>query len=208
MINLLHHSQYQYPPLSFYLSASSSSSSLPLSRICLHHHRRCNMARSMYRSVIRTCSPLVSLKPSSTTSSTSHHHRLVAFRSQSSQSESAETLLAVERIEDAIHRIIERRSAPDWLPLLPGSSYWVPPRKRSSYGIADLLEKLANSLTDEELMSLATTRGWPSSAFFLNNNDGTYSPIPPHLSSLISIRTIITIYYYLLNFIIHGIGGP
>ncbi|KAF7123286.1 hypothetical protein RHSIM_Rhsim12G0215000 [Rhododendron simsii] len=140
------------------------------------------MARSMYRSVIRTCSPLVSSKPSSTTSSTSHHHRLVAFRSQSSQSESAETLLAVERIEDAIHRIIERRSAPDWLPLLPGSSYWVPPRKRSSYGIADLLEKLANSLTDEELMSLATTRGWPSSAFFLNNNDDA-SPDPAELES-------------------------
>ncbi|GFP93984.1 hypothetical protein PHJA_001542800 [Phtheirospermum japonicum] len=36
--------------------------------------------------------------------------------------------LGIKRIEDAIHNIIVRRSAPDWLPFLPGSSYWVPPR--------------------------------------------------------------------------------
>lgn len=93
------------------------------------------------------------------------------------ESSDSETL-AVQSIEDAIHRIIERRSAPDWLPFVPGSSYWVPPRK-PSYGIADLVEKLANSLTDEEVMSLATTRGWPSSSFFVNDT----SPDPAEVES-------------------------
>ncbi|CAN4098050.1 unnamed protein product [Withania somnifera] len=105
---------------------------------------------------------------------------LVASRSESTQADKnagsdsseaeAEALaeaLAVQRIEDAIHRIIVRRSAPDWLPFRPGASYWVPPR-RSSYGVADLVHKLANTLSEEEIMSLATFRGWPSSNFYLD----------------------------------------
>nr|GLL35048.1 hypothetical protein DM860_009174 [Ipomoea trifida] len=75
--------------------------------------------------------------------------------------------VAVQRIEDAIHRIIVRRSAPDWLPFVPGASYWVPPR-RGSYGIADLVHKLSNSLSEEEVMALTTDRGWPSSSFFVD----------------------------------------
>ncbi|KAA8541533.1 hypothetical protein F0562_022685 [Nyssa sinensis] len=70
------------------------------------------------------------------------------------------------------------RSAPDWLPFLPGSSYWVAPRRRS-YGIAELMQKLANTLTEEEVMSLTTVRGWPSSAFFL---DGA-SPHPAEIET-------------------------
>ncbi|WMV34936.1 hypothetical protein MTR67_028321 [Solanum verrucosum] len=102
----------------------------------------------------------------------------VASRSESTQadrstgSDTPETeaeALAVQRIEEAIHRIIVRRSAPDWLPFRPGASYWVPPR-RSSYGVADLVHKLANTLTEEEIMSLATFRGWPSSNFYLDDD--------------------------------------
>ena len=48
------------------------------------------------------------------------------------------------KLEDAIHRIIVRRSAPDWLPFLPGSSYWVPPPRSRDYGLNQLVEKLAN----------------------------------------------------------------
>ncbi|KAL0341751.1 UNVERIFIED_CONTAM: hypothetical protein Scaly_1837700 [Sesamum calycinum] len=75
---------------------------------------------------------------------------------------------AVEKIEDAIHSIIVKRSKPDWLPFVPGASYWVPPR-RSSYGVAQIVHKLANSLTDEEYLSLITLQGWPSSAFYIQN---------------------------------------
>lgn len=73
--------------------------------------------------------------------------------------------LTVQRIEDAIHGIIVKRSAPDWLPFRPGYSYWVPPR-RDSYGIAELVHTFSNNLTDDEVMSLTTSRGWPSSTVF------------------------------------------
>ncbi|KAM7510173.1 hypothetical protein LguiB_009048 [Lonicera macranthoides] len=58
------------------------------------------------------------------------------------------------RIEDAIHRIVVIRFAPNWLPFRPGSSYWVPPRIRSSsssssYGITDLMHRLSNYRFDE-----------------------------------------------------------
>ncbi|KAL5554453.1 hypothetical protein UlMin_042000 [Ulmus minor] len=104
---------------------------------------------------------------------------LLAQRTQSSQpspntdladltdasSSSSDPLL--RKLEDAIHRIIVRRSAPDWLPFLPGSSYWVPPPRSRNYGLNQLVEKLANPLTEEESMSTTTVRGWPSSDYFI-----------------------------------------
>ncbi|XP_050233528.1 uncharacterized protein LOC126682015 [Mercurialis annua] len=68
----------------------------------------------------------------------------------------------LRKLEDAIHRIIVRRAAPDWLPFIPGSSYWVPPH-RSTAGIASLVEKLASPLTDEQSLSTTTIHSWPSS---------------------------------------------
>ncbi|KAL3825010.1 hypothetical protein ACJIZ3_021039 [Penstemon smallii] len=84
---------------------------------------------------------------------------------------------AVEKIEDVIHGIIVKRSKPDWLPFVPGASYWVPPR-RSSYGVAEIVRKLANPLDDDEFMSLTTLQGWPSSAFYVNNE------VPSHVNLL------------------------
>ncbi|KAJ8770593.1 hypothetical protein K2173_018084 [Erythroxylum novogranatense] len=77
----------------------------------------------------------------------------------------------VRKLEDVIHRIMVRRSAPDWLPFLPGHSYWVPPPRSASgsLGIAQLLEKLANPLSDEESLSTTTVRGWPSSDYFIKD---------------------------------------
>ncbi|CAN0920369.1 hypothetical protein LINGRAHAP2_LOCUS32007, partial [Linum grandiflorum] len=62
------------------------------------------------------------------------------------------------KLEDSIHRIIDRCTAPEWLPFVPRSSYWVPhPRSTvGSYGITQLVEKLANPLTDEESISVNT----------------------------------------------------
>ncbi|EXB82935.1 hypothetical protein L484_003796 [Morus notabilis] len=81
-------------------------------------------------------------------------------------SSSSDPLL--RKLEDAIHRIIVRRSAPDWLPFLPGASYWVPPPRSRNYGLNHLVEKLANPLTQEESMSTTTVRGWPSSDYFIH----------------------------------------
>lgn len=79
-------------------------------------------------------------------------------------------VLGIKRLEDVIHNIIVKRSAPDWLPFIPGSSYYVPPRRRP-YGVVDVLNgKIANpssSLTEEETMSLTTVRGWPSSSYLI-----------------------------------------
>ncbi|KAL9402993.1 hypothetical protein Peur_006842 [Populus x canadensis] len=113
------------------------------------------------------------------TSPTRFSSRLLTLRAQSnipnsnSPSEtddsSSSTDPLLRKLEDAIHRIIVRRAAPDWLPFLPGSSYWVPsPRSTSgSLGIAHLVEKLANPLSDEESLSTTTVRGWPSSDYFV-----------------------------------------
>ncbi|KAL6953553.1 hypothetical protein U1Q18_044983 [Sarracenia purpurea var. burkii] len=142
------------------------------------------MARSIYQTIVRIPQP--PLFPIKSPSSSSCATRLVAFRTHSSQSGNSSRVdpnlldsdtdqrevLAVQKIGDAIHRIIVRRSAPDWLPFVPGSSYWVPPQ-RPSYGIAQLVVKLANTLTDDQVMSLTNSRGWPSSAFFLNGSVGS-----------------------------------
>ena len=78
----------------------------------------------------------------------------------------------VRRLEDAIHGVLVRRAAPDWLPFVPGASYWVPPMPRP-LGVADLLggavytARGAPAMTAEEAMSFTTVRGWPSAAYFV-----------------------------------------
>ncbi|XP_042390281.1 uncharacterized protein LOC121981695 [Zingiber officinale] len=76
-------------------------------------------------------------------------------------------VLSLRRLEDAVRAISVRRAAPDWLPFVPGSSYWFPPPRRAG-GVVDVVKKLANPLTEEESMSLTTVRGWPSSAYFVD----------------------------------------
>ncbi|MQL85912.1 hypothetical protein Taro_018432 [Colocasia esculenta] len=67
---------------------------------------------------------------------------------------------AARWLESVIHGILERQAAPDWLPFVPGASYWVPPRRRSE-GLAELLGRMSDPMSDEEVMSLTTMRGWP-----------------------------------------------
>ncbi|KAF3780260.1 hypothetical protein EJ110_NYTH39644 [Nymphaea thermarum] len=78
----------------------------------------------------------------------------------------------VRLLQDAVHAIMVSRAAPVWLPFRPGSSYWVPPRKKAtaaavSTNLADLVGKLTNPMTDEESLSLTTSRGWPSRSYFV-----------------------------------------
>ncbi|XP_022714478.1 uncharacterized protein LOC111274094 [Durio zibethinus] len=147
------------------------------------------MARSLSHTVIKL-SPITKPRPSSS--------RLLSLRTQSNQpnhsdvsdlspdsSSSSDPLL--RKLEDAIHRIIVRRSAPDWLPFLPGSSYWVPPSTAQSYGLAQLVEKLANPLTPEESMSTTTVRGWPSSDYFIKG--GSPHPMEVDMTSNTSSKS-------------------
>lgn len=83
-------------------------------------------------------------------------------------------LLGIRKLEDVIHSIIVKRSAPDWLPFMPGSSYWVPPRPSRPYGLVEMLGRLTNPLTNEESLSLSTVRGWPSSSYFIQGTSSTH----------------------------------
>ncbi len=90
--------------------------------------------------------------------------------SSSSLSDGEFEALALKRLDDLIHGIIVQKSTPDWLPFVPGSSFWVPPRPGTSK-VLDLVGKLADQLNPEQSLSLSTSRGWPCSSFF-NNNHG------------------------------------
>ncbi|XP_050382043.1 uncharacterized protein LOC126798984 [Argentina anserina] len=143
------------------------------------------MARSLSQTLTLTRRHLTPKTPSSSSS------RFIALRAQSSlpfhhdqtdpaasdSSPAVDPLL--RKLEDAIHLIIVRKSAPDWLPFVPGASYWVPPPRSRSHGLAQLVEKLANPLTEEESMSTTTVRGWPSSAYF------TQGSAPPVMEAFI-----------------------
>jgi len=96
-------------------------------------------------------------------------------------SESSSEMFGIKRLEDAIHGILVRRAAPDWLPFLPGSSYWVPPRKNNG-NLVELLGRLSNSpMTQEESLSFTTSRGWPSSAYFIEGGS-------PHPVEVVAVQ--------------------
>ncbi|KAG2323944.1 hypothetical protein Bca4012_038273 [Brassica carinata] len=129
------------------------------------------MSRSLSLSLSKgrlTAAAASSLLPSS---------HLLSFRSQSSDSRgdlheidtASPSDPLIQKLEDAVHRIFVRRAAPDWLPFVPGASYYVPPPGSGSqtHGIAQLVAKLANPLTDEETLSTSSSHGWPSSDYFL-----------------------------------------
>ena len=127
---------------------------------------------------IRNCkqSPALILK-SSTNTNTNTHSRLFSSSSSieidhlggaaSSSSDGEFEALALKKLDDLIHGIIVQKSTPDWLPFVPGSSFWVPPRPN----FLDLVTKLSHH--PPHSLSFSTSRGWPcSSTFFLLNHHG------------------------------------
>ncbi|PIN17040.1 hypothetical protein CDL12_10296 [Handroanthus impetiginosus] len=131
-------------------------------------------------------------------SNKTHHGQLIEVEIDPSSSQvdspeaTAEVItIGIKKLEDAIHNIAVRRAAPDWLPFLPGYSYWVPPRASAIRAhhpdsMIELIGKLTSSgaarngglpldsLLEEEH---ATPKGWPSSAFYVEGTSPTY-PIP------------------------------
>ncbi|KAJ9693217.1 hypothetical protein PVL29_012103 [Vitis rotundifolia] len=128
------------------------------------------MARSLSQALTRLSHP--SLHRSSS--------QLLAFRCHSNRPENGFLteldleasdpdleILRILKLDDAIDQIHVKKATPDWLPFVPGSSFWVPPRGRFS-GLADLVGKLTYVLSEDEAMSLTTVRGWPSSSYYVN----------------------------------------
>lgn len=80
--------------------------------------------------------------------------------------------MEIRTLEDAIHSIIVSHTAPDWLPFLPGSSYWVPPKRRADNNFVELVGQLVNPLIEEESLSLInSSRGWPCSSVFFEGSE-------------------------------------
>ncbi|XP_010087989.2 uncharacterized protein LOC21399889 [Morus notabilis] len=101
-------------------------------------------------------------------STLSGNGRLTEIELSPSSSEGGESeALMLKKLDDIVHRFIVQRATPDWLPFLPGYSFWVPPR-RGSMKFADFVGKIADHLSDEESLSLCSDRGWPSSRFFVD----------------------------------------
>ncbi|XP_020221884.1 uncharacterized protein LOC109804465 [Cajanus cajan] len=85
----------------------------------------------------------------------------------------AEYDVALKHFDDLIQRILVKKATPDWLPFVPGSSFWVPPRP-SPANVVDLVHKLTNEdHRPHDSPLLSTLRGWPSSNFFINENEST-----------------------------------
>lgn len=95
-----------------------------------------------------------------------------------SDSDTRSTILGIQRLQDAIQGVIVKRSAPDWLPFVPGASYYVPPL-RKPIGVMELMSGVANErgevvvMSEEESLSFTSVRGYPSSNYFLEGG-------PPH----------------------------
>nr|ACG37583.1 hypothetical protein [Zea mays] len=121
----------------------------------------------------------------------------------SSPSSPSIEVVGIRRLEEAIHGVMVRRAAPDWLPFVPGGSYWVPPLRLphevtafvgriaasgGASGVAKFMDGVAApggagavggafevvELDDDEFMEeeeealcFSTTRGWPSTSFFV-----------------------------------------
>lgn len=155
------------------------------------------MSRSVFRSLPRSSvrPPTALISHHRHRSNKTHHAQLIEFeadQASSSQTDSPEVgpeviKHGVSRLEDAIHSIMVRRSAPDWLPFLPGTSFWVPPRTalrshQHAGSIIDIIGTLASSgvasnrrlpldlFSEDENMAFTSAKGWPSSDFYIEGN--------------------------------------
>ncbi|XP_010541118.1 PREDICTED: uncharacterized protein LOC104814655 [Tarenaya hassleriana] len=91
--------------------------------------------------------------------------------SSSSSSQAEARAEFIKELNDMVRRLIVHKSTPDWLPFIPGSSFWVPPSRKTTSEIVDLVDKVTNRLSEEESLSVMSLRGWPRSSFFIPSDD-------------------------------------
>ncbi|KAG6511989.1 uncharacterized protein LOC121977889 [Zingiber officinale] len=90
-------------------------------------------------------------------------------------------------VDELMHFMVVSQFAPDWLPFVPGGSFWVPsqkPRPHVSEVITSFEHvssedwKLRKPLSKEEELSFTTERGWPSSAYFFEGPSSSQAKRP------------------------------
>ncbi|KAM7272509.1 hypothetical protein ACFE04_027172 [Oxalis oulophora] len=155
------------------------------------------MARLLSKTLIlrfpfKSSPPSISLIPSSHSLSFNRHRsskpqiiKIDVSASSSSNSSSSSSSSAAEeednveeavltlqkKLDDLFRMVHVQKSTPDWLPLLPGSSFWVPPYE-SNFTV---VKKGDYQFNEADELFLATRRTWPSSHFFIDNNGTTTS---------------------------------
>ncbi|OIV98394.1 hypothetical protein TanjilG_16721 [Lupinus angustifolius] len=118
--------------------------------------------------------------------------------SSSSSSSSSEYDVTLKLFDDLIQRILVKKATPDWLPFVPGSSFWVPPRPTPS-NVVDLVHKFTNDFSQQESLSLATIQGCPSSKFFIQEcesarggDTGVDLNIPDGMEDTVEVKVLKT----------------
>ncbi|KAG6515877.1 uncharacterized protein LOC121971393 [Zingiber officinale] len=85
-------------------------------------------------------------------------------------------------VDELMHFMVVSQFAPDWLPFVPGGSFWVPSQKPRSH-VSEVITssedwKLRKPLSKEEVLSFTTERGWPSSAYFFEGPSSSQAKRP------------------------------
>ncbi|WJX57683.1 dihydrolipoyl dehydrogenase [Trifolium repens] len=88
--------------------------------------------------------------------------------------------MTLKLFDELIQRSLVKKSTPDWLPFVPGSSFWVPPRPTHS-NVVHLVHKITGAenrlpFSNDESLSLSSVRGWPSSNYFIKGENSNNKP--------------------------------
>lgn len=63
-------------------------------------------------------------------------------------------------VEQVLHEFRIQKAAPDWLPFLPGGSFWVPPAEEEEEDRKSYIPSFDNA-TEGEVLALMMPMGWP-----------------------------------------------
>ncbi|KAI5659448.1 hypothetical protein M9H77_28241 [Catharanthus roseus] len=161
------------------LTHHKSGITLP-SRALAHHRHRSGKAQT---------AQIIELDLESSSSSSS------SSSADSSDGLDVETINgAIKKLDEVIHSIIVRRATPDWLPFLPGYSFWIPPSGQNNPyrngGLVEVIGRLSSVSRNDQNHShdilssdimpaddAMPNRGWPSSSYFIEGGAPTY-PFP------------------------------
>ncbi|XP_057431684.1 uncharacterized protein LOC130724475 [Lotus japonicus] len=112
--------------------------------------------------------------PSSNSMAVCHRHRSSRATKATLTEIDAEHEVTLKMFDDLIQRILVKKATPDWLPFLPGYSFWVPPRPSPS-SVVHLAHRFNSSDQPQDALNLESHHGWPDPKYFLQGNAPAHS---------------------------------